>query len=226
MKIEKYIIIACSFLALVSCSSSGGDDDGGSSAPSASSLVFPADGTECNTGVEVDSETSTVTFDWTASDDTTRYDVVIEELNSDEVIEQTTTSTELEITIKKGTAYQWHVVSKNTTTLSTKSETAQFFNAGDGVQSHNPFPANVASPAMGHSFDAGTTQIDIQWSANDIDDDIESFEVYFGTDNIPATSVGSTADNTMSVTVASGNTYFWKVKTTDAEGNTSDSDIF
>jgi len=225
MKTEKYILIIFTFLSVLSCSKK--DDDGGSSTPSATSLVFPANGTECNTGIEVDAATSTVTFDWDTSDNTDLYEVVIEELNTNEVIRETTLATQIDVTINKGTAYSWYVISKaNGSSETANSTTWQFFNAGDGIESHTPFPADVVSPVMGHSFDASTTQIDIQWAANDVDGDIASYEVYFGTANPPTTSMGETTSNTQAVTVATGNTYYWQIKTTDEVGNTSTSDVF
>lgn len=226
MKIKAYITITCVFIGLLSCSNKDDGGDGGGSAPEAASLVFPEDGTECNTGVSVDLLTSTVTFEWNPSDDTTRYEVFLEEIGTDEVIEARTTATQADIVIKKGTAYRWYVVSKNTTTQSTNSDTWLFFNAGDGIESHTPFPADVASPLLGHSFNSSTTQVDLQWSATDIDGDIASFEVFFDTNNTPVTSLGETTSNNLNVTVASGNTYYWQIITTDQVGNSSTSDIF
>jgi len=230
MKIKTYIIITCALISLLSCSKKEDDDGGGSgggdSAPEAAILVSPENGTECNTGVNVNALSSRVTFEWSASDNTTRYEVFIEDLETNEIIEERTTATQAYVTIKKGTAYRWYVVSKNTTTESANSETWLFFNAGDGDESHTPFPADIVSPLMGHSFNSSTTQLDLQWSATDIDNDISSYEVLFDTNSTPTTSMGETTSNDLSVTVASGNTYYWQVITTDQVGNTSTSDVF
>ena len=226
MKIKTYIIIICTLISLLSCSKKDDGGGGGSSAPDAAILVYPEDGTACNTGSSVDALTSTVAFQWSASDNTTRYEVFVEDIETNEVIEARTTATEAYVTIKKGTAYRWYVVSKNTTTESTNSEVWIFFNAGEGIESHIPFPAEVVSPLLGHSFNSSTTQLDLQWSATDIDDDIASYEVFFDTNSTPTTSMGATTGNDLSVTVGSGNTYYWQVITTDQEGNTSTSDIF
>ena len=60
----------------------------------------------------------------------------------------------------------------------------------------------------------------------DIDNDITSYTVLLDTSSIPELEVGKPKDNTLAVTVNSGTVYYWKVITTDALGNASNSPIF
>ena len=53
-----------------------------------------------------------------------------------------------------------------------------------------------------------------------------AYEVFFGTDVDPTVSSGTTSEVTLDVTVAAGNIYFWRVVSTDTQGNTSQSEIF
>ena len=63
-------------------------------------------------------------------------------------------------------------------------------------------------------------------SGSDIDNDIVSYDVYFDTVNPPVTLEGNTAASNIDVTVAAGNTYYWRVVTKDSQGNNSQSEIF
>ena len=77
----------------------------------------------------------------------------------------------------------------------------------------------------GVKFDA-TTSVTLQWSASDVDNDIEKYIVYFSTNNPPETNIGETTDTIMAVTVVASTTYYWKIKAKDLEGNISSSEIF
>jgi len=67
----------------------------------------------------------------------------------------------------------------------------------------------------------------LEWIATDLDDDIVSYEVFFGTETTPTTSLVATNDNFINdVAVSSGNTYYWRVVTIDELGNNSISSIF
>jgi hypothetical protein len=108
------------------------------------------------------------------------------------------------------------------------SETWLFYNAGSET-TYAPFPAQIVNPTSGSTVQKDiANEVYLEWSGADVDNDIDSFEVFFSEVNPPSTSVGITNSTTMElpVGVESGTVYYWRVLTTDLEGNTSDSGVF
>jgi len=152
--------------------------------------------------------------------------VFLKNLNTLSTISLSSLTTELAITIDKGTPYSWYVISKNMKVLETaQSETWKFYNAGDPIASYAPFPADLIAPAMASTL-TGITSQNLSWSGSDIDNDIVSYDVYFDISNPPTALEGNTSSSNMDVTVAAGNTYYWRVVTKDSQGNNSQSEIF
>lgn len=208
----------------------GGDDGpiGGTPEPAASTLIFPANNTECNEGTIVSETESDVMFRWNTSENTDSYSITYTNLSSntiDNVVVQG--STEKLIRLERGIPYEWFVESQNKDTDKTStSEKWRFFNEGPGIENYAPFPAEAISPSRGSSLDT-TTKVTLAWSASDIDDDIKDFEIFFGTTEGNLTSLGTfteTSINNVSVTAATN--YYWKVKATDTNGNSSISEVF
>ncbi|MEP2278982.1 hypothetical protein [Maribacter sp.] len=236
MKILKYITFAfLPGLLLVSC---GGGSDNETPAdpiapvvldPDAASLVFPEDNTECNEGViNANDETkSTVTFEWSASENTDSYEVKIKNLDTGSITTATSTTNQKDVSINRGTPYEWYVISKaNGTSSTATSETWAFYNQGLGIENYAPFPAVAINPQRGSTITNANTTITLEWSTSDVDDDIVSYEVLFDTTEAPTTSLGSTIESYLDVTISQGITYYWKVITTDSFENTSSSELF
>ncbi|MDT0606894.1 hypothetical protein [Croceitalea rosinachiae] len=246
MKLNKilYISILTSVLFVVGCSSSSGDDTppppttGGDDddpvvvipTPGAATLVFPEDNTECNTGVVdlTDETKSAVTFEWNAAENADRYTLTITNLNTSSSIFATSNTNEATVTIDRSTPYSWVITSRAIGTIeTTDSETFRFFNEGPGVENYAPFPAEAIAPARGVNLVGTTTTVTLEWSGSDVDNDITGYEVFFGTEADPTSSIGSGAETTLAnVAVTSGTTYYWKIVTTDSVGNTSSSEVF
>lgn len=245
MKLSKilYITIFAIVFVAVGCSSSGsGDDDnpppptGGNDDdpvipdPSAATLVFPEDETECNTGVvdAVDETMSTVTFEWNASQNTDSYSVTVTNINTGSSTFANSTTNSADITIERGAPFSWFVISRaQGTTATAESATFRFYNEGPGIENYAPFPAEVVNPARGITLPDTTTSVTLEWSGSDIDNDIVEYEVLFGTDPDALTSAGTTTDAMLAdVAVTSGTTYYWRIVTTDSAGNTSTSELF
>ncbi|KPM32602.1 Fibronectin type-III repeats protein [Croceitalea dokdonensis DOKDO 023] len=242
MKINthKYVLALMGLLMIVACSSSGGGDDtppttGGEDdtpmipAPTAATLVFPEDETECNTGVVDPNNTalSTVTFQWNAGQNTDNYEVSITNLNTLNVIRVLSNTPQADIKIDRGTPFSWFVTSRATGTTETAvSQTFRFYNEGAGIENYAPFPALAIAPARGANLPTSTT-VDLSWSGSDIDDDITSYEVFFGTDAANLASEGPVNTTTLENVATTANTrYFWRVTTIDAQGNQSQSELF
>src|SRR6056297_658684 len=210
---------------LVSC----GGDDGPPPAPEGAALVFPEENSECTTGTDINQTSTQVTFRWMASNNTENYTLSVTNLNTNVPQNISTASTSASLTITKGTPYAWSVTSRNSNSDQVASSpTWLFYNAGSQT-TYTPFPAQLVNPLSG-----ATVQMDIanevllEWSGADVDNDIESFEVFFSETNPPTTSVGITNASAMEIPVGveSGNVYYWRVVTTDLEGNTSISGVF
>ena len=223
----KNIALAATFVLTVSC---GGSDDGGGDpppppAPLAATLVFPENNTECNEGTNITATTSDVNFRWNAATNADSYEVRITNLNTNGVTNQTTTETNLTVTIVRGTPYSWSVVSKATgTTETATSAVFKFYNAGEAIENYAPFPATVNNPQMGSTVNSGVVTLD--WSASDIDNDITGYDIFYGTDNPPATMVGSTTGTSLDVDTVAASVYYWFVVTKDSGNNSSNSEVF
>lgn len=246
MKLNKILYLSFFVTAffLVGCGGSGGDDTpvtppptGGNDDdgpemvnPSAATLIFPEDQTECNTGVvdPNDESMSTVTFEWNASENTDTYSVTVTNLNTGSSTFANSSTNSADITIMRGTPYSWFVISRATGNTNTaESESFRFYNEGPGIENYAPFPAEVISPARGASL-ANTDMLTLEWNGSDIDDDITGYEVFFGRDVAALESIGTTdaTTTTIDVMVTANTIYYWQVITTDGAANTSSSEIF
>ena len=84
----------------------------------------------------------------------------------------------------------------------------------------------MVSPALSASLAASTVNLSLEWLGEDVDNDIAEYEILFGNVNPPTQAQAATSSNNVSVTVSSGNTYFWRVITKDVNNNTSESQVF
>ena len=219
-------LIRLSIMALlVSC----GGDDGPPPAPEGAMLVFPEENSECTTGTDINQTSTQITFRWMASNNTESYTLSVVNLETNVPQNISTTTTSASLTITKGTPFAWSVTSRNSDSDQVASSvTWLFYNAGSQT-TYTPFPAQLVKPASGSTVQKDiANEVVLEWSGADVDNDIDSFEVFFSEVNPPSTSVGITNSTTMElpVGVESGTVYYWRVLTTDLEGNTSDSGVF
>jgi outer membrane lipoprotein-sorting protein len=225
--LSKYMYLLA-VLPFLSCGSGGGDDpepEPNVPDPSAAALVFPANNEECNEGTILSEEESQLTFEWGASENTDSYTLKLKDLESGSESSTNTTSTELRLTIKRGNAYSWSVVSKaNATTATAESDTWRFYNAGPAIENYAPFPAYDPSPAMGVAVNAGA--LTLGWEATDLDGEELGFAIYLGTATPPTTLLGETDTNSYTTTVNTNTVYYWRIVSTDTSGNSSQSEIF
>ncbi len=232
MKITSRVFSVLTLFLLAAC---GGNSSGEDTppplvvaAPSATTLVFPEDNTECNEGVisETDETKSAVTFQWNASENTDTYEVNLRNINTNTTTKTNSSSEDATITIDRGTPYEWFVISKaNGTNETASSAKAKFYNQGPGIENYAPFPAEAVNPVRGSTIPSATS-VNLQWATSDIDDDIVGYAVFFGTETDPTTEIGSTEESNLDAAIASGETYYWRVVTTDSQNNTSTSEIF
>lgn len=186
-------------------------------------LYFPQENMLCNLGTDITPTESTVYFEWKANGSDS-YLVVVENLLTGVVIQRSTSSDILAITLQRATPYKWFVESAKGSKKD-QSPTWQFYNAGPGVQSYAPFPATIDSPTMAQNMPSANT-VTLQWTGNDVDDDIVGYDIYFGTSTTPVLHSSNVTASSLSVSVSSNTVYFWKVITRDSLGNSSESDIY
>ncbi|HMC01124.1 MAG TPA: hypothetical protein VKN14_08830 [Flavobacteriaceae bacterium] len=228
--LNKILMFAIAF-TIINCSSggSGGDDSPDPmpiTPPSAATLEFPLNNSECTEGTNATTTESTITFDWSDSNNTDSYQLVLKNLETQSTSNHSSNVSEVDITLLKGTPYSWYVISRNSGTQTAQSSTWKFYNAGEAVTSYAPFPAELVAPNMGSALDSNISNVLLEWNGSDVDDDIAEYEVLFGTDNPPTTSQGVVSASNIDVNVTSGNTYYWIVITKDSQGNSSTSEIF
>lgn len=240
MKIIKSKYVRC-LVALFILSACGGDDEGSEPIqgggdddpivvvpdPAASILIFPANNTECNEGTIVSETESDVKFRWNTSANTDSYSITLINLLDNQSSSVVQGNTETTFRLQRGTPYEWFVKSMSADTDKTStSEKWRFFNEGPGIENYAPFPAEAISPPRGSSL-ATTTAIILEWTASDIDDDLKEFEIFLGTTEDNMASLGKFIETSINnVTVRAATDYYWKVKATDNEGNSSLSEVF
>ena len=238
MKLGYHFLYILSFVFIVSCSAE--DDDSGTTtppvtqqpapaptpqvpSPGKSSLSAPENNEVCYEGEEVDDSNSEVTFSWDASSDTDSYDLVItNQETSQSQTESGITSTSKAVTLATDVSYSWKIVSKaNDTSDTTDSDTWQFYLAGDGQENYAPFPATILSPTSGAAVDTNNGSITLSWEGNDPDEgDSLTYTIYFDEVDLLQDPIEEDSSETeLEVSVESGTTYYWRVKTSDGKSS-------
>jgi hypothetical protein len=222
-------LICLSAILLFTCSNSS-DDPGGNNgngnaldAPNGVQLFFPFENSLCNEGIDITPTQSTVLFEWEPNDNAEVYTLTLENLSNNLVEEFTTEDFILPITLDRATPYRWFVEYTHQGDAK-QSDIWNFYNAGPGIQNYAPFPAEMVFPEMAQTVPA-TTSVNLQWNGSDLDDDIESYEVYFGTDASPEVAVTALIESEFAVSVLPGTIYYWYVVTQDSAGNSSESTV-
>ncbi|WP_178987861.1 hypothetical protein [Winogradskyella schleiferi] len=224
---KKVVTILCAVVVLFGCSNTTDDGfnniNGPQDSPTGVTLVFPSDDTLCNEGTNLTPTESTVYFEWQPNDNAETYTLSIENLSTGTIEQYDTLDFIFPVTIDRAEAYRWFV---NYELQGEIKESAiwNFYNAGPGVQTYAPFPAEIISPSMAQTLNS-TTSVTLEWSGSDVDNDIVSYDVYFGTEIHPSITASDISANQFTVSVASGTIYYWNIITKDAEGNTSESGV-
>ncbi|WP_282112629.1 hypothetical protein [Maribacter stanieri] len=218
------VLIACLFMAITSCKKKST-----ATPPEAVSLVFPDENSECTTGVSLGQETSQVEFRWNLADNTETYELRVTNISTGTVQTIVSASNSAKLPLEKGEQFSWFVRSRNSDVEQTvSSEEWYFYNSGSRT-TFAPFPATIESPAASDNvFKDINNEVILSWSASDLDDDIEGYEVYFSVETPPIDLVRelSAPITSIKVSVTSDTVYYWKVIVIDEEGNKSDTGIY
>lgn len=217
----KKLIFLLSILFIFSCGS-GDDDSTQSLPPEVAVLTAPENNKVCETGTSVSESSSNVDFSWSASANTTSYDLKITNLSTNEVsnksgLTETTTTVEL----SKGTAYSWQITSKNNESTETgSSSTWKFYLADSSETTYAPFPADLISPTSGSTIQRdGDGRVKLSWAGSDPDSSTGlKYTVYLDTvdgKNPPLEDYKDLDDSELTTAVDSDTVYYWRVKTSD-----------
>ncbi len=198
--------------------------------PEAALLSFPAQNSECTTGISLNATTSQVEFRWLAARNADTYQLRFTNvLSNTSVTNEPTEALSARVPLLKGVPYRWTITTRNTETQDiATSETWFFYNAGTQT-TYPPFPASINTPASGATVARDlNNEITLSWAGADADNDIASYEVYLDTVTNPQVLIASPSVSLTEVkaSVLADSIYYWRVVTLDRAGNTADSGTF
>lgn len=217
---------AAALMCLTACG--GGSDKDEMTPPGAVTLLSPVGNSECVKGWAT-SETgkSKVSFTWKNAVDAEQYRIDITNMSSKVSLNQVVKGLTCDVTLDAAAYYSWCVTAINAGG-STSSDTLQFYLSGTPASNYAPFPADLTSPLLGsvvNANGAATVQVAFQWSGIDLDNDIAGYAFYLDNTDASTPLLSSLVGTTTTQTLASGKTYYWKIVTTDAAGNSAASAV-
>lgn len=211
------------FLFLISCKKKGDTPD----STGVINLASPAQNSICITGTVISATQSAVELKWGKLANATSYTVTVKDLLTNTVTNFTTDQNQYTANLNRNTPYSWNVVAQASVSPKTaKSESWKFYNAGNGVTSYAPFPADNLVPSRDQVVTTVAGKTTLTWTGSDADNDILNYDVYLSTITTPTLLKKEIPNQKLeNVELTSNSTYYWKVVTRDKNGNTSESAI-
>jgi hypothetical protein len=223
---KKVVLILCIISLFTNC----GDDNIPEvpKNPVMANLIFPYENSLCTEGTNVTQLESTVLFEWEKDQYTDNYELKLKNLNTGDLSSHKTNSTEISITLKLATPYEWYIIStSNSVSEIVQSATWRFYNAGVAIESYAPFPAEIISPTMAEIITITESEINLNWSGSDVENDIIGYDVFFGTTTTPEIIQSDLNESILkNVSITPNTIYYWKIITKDSHGNKSDSGVY
>lgn len=198
--------------------------------PGVAELVLPQDNTECEVG-DVVANMAEVAFEWNQATDAERYDLVITNLKTQEVVQRPNLdTTAIKVRLERGNPYSWMVVSKNGGEETTSSDSNRFYVAGEGGTNNVPFPATLLAPVSGSTVSPVDGMVTLEWQGDlvDTDGDPLTFTLFADTvdgDQEPPAEWTGLTETSMRIEVEPNTIYYWHVETTDGK-NTAISNTY
>jgi len=162
------------------------------------------------------------TLHWSGSDpegDTVKYDVYLgTAATPPQVSSEQTDTFYTPPTLEFATGYYWKIVARDENANTASSTIWQFTTAGEPNQP--PDEPEVPNPA---NFDQGQDiNLTLSWACSDPENDPLTYDVYFGTNNIPPRVSSDQAGLSYTPpTLQHNTTYFWRILAKDDHGNTT-----
>ncbi|RZK60464.1 MAG: hypothetical protein EOO91_01320 [Pedobacter sp.] len=225
---RKLAFIFIAFLLLASCDN-GDAPDPTPPAPveptGVITLTSPVQNSICITGTVLSANQSAVELKWDKFANATSYTVTIKDLLNNTVTNFTTDQNQYTANLNRNTPYSWSVTAQASVSPKTaKSESWKFYNAGSGITSYAPFPADNLSPNRDQVVTTVAGKTTLTWTGSDADNDILNYDIYLGTTTtltlLKREVIETKLENVELISKAS---YYWKVVTRDKNGNTSES---
>ncbi|WP_430426592.1 hypothetical protein [Maribacter litoralis] len=218
-------IIFLSYILAIGIYSCGVDSEVLEFQKSTIKLLYPEDNSEVTDGTILTDSTNTLVFEWEFLDNTENHLFIIELINLDNDITEIyeSNSNEASIPLQRNHNYSWQV----TDSIHNISLVWTFKNIGPWDTSVAPLPATAISPVSGASISQTSTTVNLIWKAEDEDNDILKFDLYFGESENPAIlHEDINASRYNGIPVEAGKIYYWKIVTKDSVGNESTSEMF
>ena len=214
---------------LISCSCDGCDDHHETSSkkkstvmvnPNAPTLTAPSNNNSCEVGKKVNANRSEVTFSWAATANTKSYTLSYTNATTNVTSNKTLLSTSTTAILNRGTVYSWRVTAHNIIPSKTATSGSRTF-----YLSAEPIVTNVPLAAVLKTPSSSTGVASLAWEGSDPDaGDTLSYTVYVDKvdgKQTPLSALTNLSSKTASATLEAGSTYFWRVKTTDQNKNSS-----
>lgn len=214
---------------LISCSCDGCDDHHETSSkkkstvmvnPNAPTLTAPSNNNSCEVGKKVNANQSEVTFSWAATANTKSYTLSYTNATTNVTSNKTLLSTSTTAILNRGTVYSWRVTAHNIIPSKTATSGSRTF-----YLSAEPIVTNVPLAAVLKTPSSSTGVASLAWEGSDPDaGDTLSYTVYVDKvdgKQTPLSALTNLSSKTASATLEAGSTYFWRVKTTDQNKNSS-----
>ena len=188
--------------------------------PNAPTLTAPSNNNSCEVGKKVNANRSEVTFSWAATANTKSYTLSYTNATTNVTSNKTLLSTSTTAILNRGTVYSWRVTAHNIIPIKTATSGSRtFYLSAEAKVNNVPLAAVLKTP----SSNLGLTSF--TWEGNDSDvGDILSYTVYLDKldgKQTPKSALTNLSSKTASETLDAGSTYFWRVKTTDQNKNSS-----
>lgn len=131
-----------------------------------------------------------------------------------------------EITVPDSGFYFWRVRARDHSKKTSEfSERQNFCIASSEITNYKPFPPERRFPELDEAVNPD--QVDLGWSAFDLDDTDLSYNVYVGTDysdqNLVAQNI---VEDFVTLKLEAADVYYWKVEAIDPAGNRTESPIW
>ena len=199
--------------------------------PQAFELTFPENNSLCLDGIVQNELQSRVRFGWTPSLYSTGYELTIVNLNTNESNTYSSDDPSEDVVLNHYEPYTWKVTALGENgAMSLESETWKFYLAGEGETTYAPFPAELTSPRSGSMVILVDGETSLSWTVSDVDNDLETINIYVDTDSSATTLLKSVAyeqaEQETTASLEPGTLYYWRVEAVDREGNQSDSGIY
>ena len=188
--------------------------------PNAPTLISPSSSNSCEVGKKVNANQSEVTFSWAATANTKSYTLSYTNSTTNVTSNKTLLTTSTTAILSRGTVYSWRVTAHNIIPSKTAtSGSRKFYVSAEPIVTNVPLAAVLKTPS------SSTGVASLAWEGSDPDaGDTLSYTVYIDKvdgKQTPISALTNLSAKTASATLETGLTYFWRVKTTDQNKNSS-----